>query len=377
MLLVRLVSLLAAVSASAAVPAIDLVTVATGLRHPWSMAFLPGGDFLVTEKDGGFVRVTGSGTLVPIAGTPADLDNERRLAGDNSGLFDVVLHPRFTATRRLYFAYAAKGDGGTTTRLATARLVDDRLIETTTLFEATPRSAVRHHYGGGLLIGRDGLLYLTVGERFFHERDNPPLPAAQDPADRRGKVYRFALDGSPAPDNPGFGPLAVPGLYAIGVRAAQGLAQDPGSGRIWMSDHGPVGGDELNVLEAGANYGWPIETAGRYRNADYTPGRALPDARYRAPAWAFTDRTVAPAGLVAYSGTEFPDWQGDLIIAGLSRGYLLRAEVEGERVVAIHDLMDDPRVRLRNVKQAPDGALYLLTDEREGRLIRVRRRPSQ
>jgi glucose/arabinose dehydrogenase len=374
-MLLRLAALVAALAAQAAVPAIDLVTVATGLRHPWSMAFLPGGDFLVTEKDGGFVRVTGTGTLVPVTGAPADLDNVRQLAGDNSGLFDVVLHPRFADTRRLYFAYAAKGDDGTTTRLATARLVDDRLVDTATLFDATPRSAVRHHYGGGLLLGRDGLLYLTVGERFFHERDNPPLPAAQDPADRRGKVYRFTLDGAPAAANPGFGPQAVPGLYATGVRAAQGLAQDPESGRIWMSDHGPVGGDELNVLEAGANYGWPIETAGRYRNADYTPSRSLPGAVYRAPAWAFTDRTVAPAGLVVYAGTEFPEWRGDLIVAGLSRGYLLRADVEGGRIVGVHDLMDEPRVRLRNVKQAPDGALYALTDEREGRLLRVRRRP--
>jgi glucose/arabinose dehydrogenase len=371
----RLAALVAALAAQAAVPAIDLVTVATGLRHPWSMAFLPGGDFLVTEKDGGFVRVTGTGTLVPLAGAPADLDNVRQLAGDNSGLFDVVLHPRFADTRRLYFAYAAKGADGATTRLATARLVDDRLVETTTLFEATPRSTVRHHYGGGLLIGRDGFLYLTIGERFFHERDNPALPAAQDPGDRRGKIYRFTLEGAPAPGNPDFGPQAVPALYATGVRAAQGLAQDPESGRIWMTDHGPVGGDELNVLEAGANYGWPIATAGRYRNADYTPGRTLPGATYRAPAWAFTDRTVAPAGLVVYTGTDFPEWRGDLIVAGLSRGYLLRADVEGGRIVGVHDLMNEPRVRLRNVKQGPEGALYALTDERDGRLLRVRRRP--
>lgn len=354
-------------------PPVEAVTVASGLRHPWSLAFLPTGDFLVTEKDGGLVRVTRDGTRIPVAGLPADLDNVRQTPGDNSGMFDVALHPDFSHNRRLYFTYTAKGDGGTTTRLAAARLVGDRLENVTTLFDATPYTAERYHYGGGLLISRDRHIYMTVGERHFHERDNPPLPVAQDPSSRHGKVYRFTLEGKPARGNPDFGRDGVPGLYAIGIRASQGLAQDPESGRIWLSEHGPTSGDEINLLVPGANYGWPAQTAGRFRDAEYRPARALPDAVYTAPVWSWTDRTVAPTGLTVYTGSAFPEWRGDLIITGLAGGNLMRADIQRGQVVGIDYLMTDAPVRLRNVKQAPDGTLYLLTDEREGRILRLAR----
>jgi glucose/arabinose dehydrogenase len=252
-------------------PQIETATVATGFKHPWSMAFLPDGHFLVSEKEGGLVRVAPDGAKFAIAGMPEDVDRIRLTRGDNSGLFDVALHPDFAQNRRLYFAYASKDSAGTTTRLATARLLNGRLVDVRVLFDATPRSQERFHYGGGLLIDRDGLLYLTVGERLYHERDNPPLPGAQDPTSRHGKIYRFTLDGQPAPGNPDFGPGAVPGLYATGIRAAQGLAQDRDSGVIWMSEHGPTRGDEINVLRPGANYGWPVKTDGSYRDSEYRP----------------------------------------------------------------------------------------------------------
>lgn len=354
---------------AAADPAIAIEPVASGLRHPWSVAFLPDGDFLVAEKNGGLMRVDAAGGLHAIDGLPAGVDTTQQLPGDNSGLFEVALDPDFADNRRLYFTYASRVDAATTTRLARAELHGDRLAAVTPLFDATPRSAARHHYGGGLLITREGLLLLTVGERHFHERDNPPLPVAQDVADRRGKVYRFTLDGAPAPGNPDFGPGAVPGLYAIGIRAAQGLAEDPDSGRIWMSEHGPVGGDEINHLLPGANYGWPVQTAGRYRDAGYRPGRRLHDARYTAPAWTWAERTVAPAGIALYSGAAFPDWHGDLLVAGLGTGALLRVELDGERVAAVHALWTG--TRLRNVGQSPDGTLYVLTDEADGRLLRI------
>lgn len=353
----------------AADPAFAIETVASGLRHPWSVAFLPDGEFLVTERNGGLMRVDADGGLHAIDGLPAVVDTAQQLPGDNSGLFDVVLDPAFADNRRLYFTYASRVDAATTTRLARAELHGDRLAAVTPLFDATPRSAARHHYGGGLLITRDGLLLLTVGERHFRERDNPPLPVAQDAADRRGKVYRFTLDGTPAPGNPDFGPGAAPGLYAIGIRAAQGLAEDPDSGRLWMSEHGPRGGDEINRLLPGANYGWPVETAGHYRDAGYRPGRRLHDARYTAPAWVWTDRTVAPAGIAIYTGSAFPDWYGNLLVAGLSAGALLRVELDGERVAGEQTLWTG--TRLRNVKQAPDGQLYVLTDEADGRVLRL------
>lgn len=350
---------------------VNTVPVATGLRRPWSMAFLPDGEFLVSEKEGGLIRVGPDGVKHPVAGMPADLVDTFEGRGDNSGLFDVVLHPDFASNRRLYFTYASQGADGLTTGLATARLLDDRLSEVRPLFAATPRSAERFHYGGGLLIDRQRRLYLTVGERHFREGDNPPLPVAQDPADRRGKIFRFTLDGEPAPGNPDFGANAVPGLYALGIRAAQGLAQ-AADGRIWMSEHGTHRGDEVNVLRPRANYGWPVHTSGRYRTTGYRP-QTLPGAIYTAPAWTWTDRTVAPTGLVVVSGPQFPEWRGDLLLAGLSTGSLLRMDVEGDRVLGEEVLLTG--TRLRNVKQAPDGALYLLTDEPEGRLLRLERRP--
>jgi len=351
---------------------VETTTIASGLRRPWSMAFLPDGDFLISEKEGGLVRVGPEGAKHPIAGMPADIDNVVANRGDNSGLFDVVLHPGFTSNRRIYFSYASRGADGSTTRLATARLVDDRLVDVRSLFEATPRSAERVHYGGGLLIDHQRHLYLTVGERHFREGSNPPLPVAQDPTDRRGKIYRFTLDGEPAPGNPHFGVDAVPGLYALGIRAAQGLTQAPDGGRIWMSEHGTHRGDEINVLRPRANYGWPVHTSGRYRDEGYRP-QALPGAIYTAPAWTWMDRTVAPAGLVVYSGSQFPEWRGDLLLAGLGAGSLLRLDVEGDRILGEEPLLAG--TRLRNVKQAPDGTLYLLTDEDDGRLLRLERKP--
>jgi glucose/arabinose dehydrogenase len=324
------------------------------------MAFLPGGDMLVTEKDGGLVRVARDGAKQQISGLPADLDNVRQDPRDNSGLFDVVLHPDFAANGRIYFSYSGKGPGGTATHLATARLAGDALQDVSTIFAATPHTADRFHYGGALLIGRDGILYIAVGERHFNERDNPPLPAAQDPNDRRGKFHRFTLDGAPAG-----------GPFASGIRAVQGLAQDA-SGRIWFTEHGSVAGDEINILQQGANYGWPVVTSGAYRNTEWKPERTLNEAVYAPPAFTWGgETTVAPTGLAVYSGSAFPEWHGDLIIGGLSRGNLLRADIEDGKIVSVEPLLADRPVRIRNAKQGPDGALYILTDEADGRIIRL------
>lgn len=348
----------AAPESPAAPPQIAFVTVADGLKHPWSMAFLPDGDMLVTEKDGGLVRVTRAGAKTLIGGLPADLDNVRQDPRDNSGLFDVVLHPEFASNARLYFSYSGKAADGTTTYLATAQLQGNHLTGVRTLFVAGPHTADRFHYGGGLLIGRDRSLYLAVGERHFNERDNPALPVAQDPADSRGKIHRFDLDGAIAPSP-----------HASGIRAVQGMAQDA-TGRIWFTEHGSVGGDEINVLEAGANYGWPVVTDGAYRNSDWTPERTLDGATYTPPAYSWARAmTVAPAGLSVYSGGAFPEWRGDLIIGGLSSGRLMRADIENGRVVGVESLMEHRPVRIRNVKQAPDGALFILTDEADGKIV--------
>lgn len=353
--------------------AIERVTIASGLRHPWSLAFLPGGGMLVTEKDGGLVRVGADGAVTAIAGMPDDLDNVRQDPRDNSGLFDIALHPDFAANGLLYLAYASRGAGGTTTRLIRARLEGDRLTGVESLFEATPRSGDRFHYGGALLIGPDGKLYLTVGERHFMESDNPPLPVSLDVTDRRGKIFRFELDGRPAEGNPDFGPGAHPALYALGIRAVQGMTTEPGTGRIWFSEHGSTQGDEINILAPGANYGWPVRTGGGYRDPAYRPA-GVEGAAYTDPVHEWRGRTVAPTGLTFYTGGIFPEWRGDLIVAGLRRGYLMRLDVEDGAVRGVEYLLEDAPVRLRNVAQGPDGALYIVTDEADGKVIRLDRR---
>lgn len=343
-------------------PELNFVTVAEGLKHPWSVAFLPDGDFLVAEKDGVLQRVSPDGRLTAIAGMPADLDNVRQDPRDNSGLFDVVLHPDFAANGRLYMSYAVRGRGGSTTRLATARLENNTLHDFRVLFTAAPFTEDRFHYGGALLITQDRHLLLAVGERHFNERDNPPLPAAQAPSDPRGKIHRFTLAGAPAP-----------GAVASGLRAVQGMAQDA-AGAIWFTEHGSVGGDEINRFATGANYGWPVETSGAYRNMDWKPGQTLPDVTYTAPEYTWgPNQTVAPAGLVVYSGSAFPEWRGDLIIAGLSRGSLMRADMDGGRVVAVENLIPDAPMRYRNAKVSPAGELFIVSDELNGRLVRIDR----
>lgn len=356
------------VAAAEPEPDVHPVTVAAGLRHPWSLAFLPDRDWLVTEKDGTVVRVRADGSRVPLRGVPDDAETVRQDPRDNCGWFDVALHPQHARNGRLFLTYAARGIGGTTTRLIAARLDGDRLRDVEPLFDALPFTADRFHYGGGLLVA-DGHLFLSVGERHFNERDNPPLPVAQDPADRRGKIFRFTLDGALAPP-----PESWPNAwYACGIRATQGLALRPGSGQIWFSEHGSVGGDEINLLRPGANYGWPVRTDGRYRNTDYRPARTLADVEYSEPVHRWRDRTVAPAGLSFYTGHGFPEWQGQLLVAGLSRGSLTRLVLDGDRVVAEHRLMRQQPVRLRNVRVSTAGDLFAVTDEANGRILRLDR----
>lgn len=351
-------------------PPLDVrpTTVASGLRHPWSVAFLPAGDFLVAEKDGWLVRVRPDGALNPVGGTPPDLDNVRTDPRDNSGLFDIALSPDFAQTGRLFLAYASKGEGGGATRLIEGRLADDKLEDQRVLFDATPRTPDRFHYGGALLVA-GGHLFLSTGERHYNERDNPPLPAAQDPRDRRGKIYRFTLQSELAPP----AESAPYDWYACGIRATQGMAARPGTDEIWFTDHGSVGGDEINLLRPGGNYGWPARTAGGYRNSDCRPIKTLEGATYLEPSYVWSNQTVAPTGLTFYDGRDFPEWRGDLLVAGLSRGNLVRVKIAGAKAVAAAALMREAPVRLRNVKVSPDGGLFAVTDERNGRLLRFDR----
>jgi glucose/arabinose dehydrogenase len=352
---------------------IERVTVVDRLIRPWDIVFLDNSQALVSEKEGGVQWVnllTGEKQL--LKGLPADAEFRNKTGiGDNTGYFGIALDPNFAKNHWVYLAYAATNSAqdATTTKVIRAKYKNFALSNIQSLLVAEPFSTDRYHYGGGLVFGADNKLYITVGERLFTEKDQPTnMPIAQNLQDKRGKIYRINPDGSIPNDNPTFSESSVPGLYALGIRAAQGLTLHPKTGQIWFSEHGTYQGDEINQLQAGANYGWPIITSGKYRFAEYAP----PDLTrtFAAPSW-FWENTVAPTGLTFYFGDEFPQWHGHLLVPGLSRGNFWLMNIKDNKIVAAEELFTDKKIRLRKAKQAPDGKLYLLTDEANGRILRV------
>ncbi|WP_350289380.1 PQQ-dependent sugar dehydrogenase [uncultured Croceitalea sp.] len=346
----------------------------TGLNKPWSIAFLSEEKALVTEKNGNLVLVNlNSKTKEKVKGFPKDLTDSIGIVhfGDNSGMYEVITHPQFKKNQFIYLSYAAKKLGhGRTTKFIRAKLEGDSLTQIKSIFVADPFTKQNYHYGGGMVFGADKKLYITVGERLFWEHDEPPIPIAQDVKDKRGKIFRFNDDGSIPEDNPKFGEGAVPGLYAIGLRNSQGIALQPETNKLWFTEHGTIQGDELNVLKAGANYGWPNATTGKLRSKDYKPPR-LDEVTLTAPTW-FWLHTVAPTGLCFYTGNEFPQWKNNLFVPGLSRGSLWRFHIEGDIIKSAEELFINERVRSRKVRQSPDKKLYLLTDEEDGKIIRIK-----
>ena len=345
-------------------------TVISGLNRPWSMAFISEEEVLISEKEGDLTLVNLSKkTKTKIKGYPTDIVDSIFGFGDNTGRFEVLVDPAFQVNKFVYLSYAAKGEGGKTTKVVRAKLENGALTDIKTLLIASPYTDNRHHYGGGMVFGSDGKLYITIGERLFTEQDEPAIPIAQDLKDKRGKIYRINSDGTIPTDNPDFGKSAEKGLYAMGIRAAQGLTLNPMTHKIWFTEHGTHQGDEVNVLQPGANYGWPIKTTGKYRYDGYSPPK-LKDSNYTKPVW-YWDQTVAPTGLTFYTGEEFPSWRGNLLIAGLSKGSLWRLTIENETVKGIEELFVESRVRARKIVQSPMGKLYLLTDEKDGKVIRI------
>ncbi len=221
-----------------------------------------------------------------------------------------------------------------------------------------------------MTFGRDGKLYITIGERLFSEARQPALPIAQDISDARGTIYRLNPDGSIPNDNPDLGPDAIPGAFAFGIRNAQGIAMHAVTGDLWFTEQGTNQGDELNVLHAGANYGWPLETTGTYRAPNFQPPTPS-NMTLTPPAWIWS-HTVAPTGLLFYTGDEFSAWKNDLLVPGLRKGSLWRFRIEGQTIKSAEELFVDDRIRSRKVAQSPQGKLYLLTDEANGKIIRIK-----
>ena len=312
-------------------------------------------EVIISEKDRGLLRANLRTKQVDrIDNFPLDLADSIRAYhfGDNSGVFEVLVDPSFSENQWIYVSYAARDTLGMATKVVRAKLTGTTISEMETLLVASPFTFERYHYGGGMTFGPDGKLYITIGERLFWERDEPPMPIAQDVSDRRGKIYRINKDGSIPEDNPDFGHEAVPGLYAIGIRAAQGICVEPATDRIWFSEHGTIQGDEINVLEAGANYGWPLKTSGRLRSDDYTPPKL--EGPFTEPVW-YWPHTVAPTGLLFYTGSAFPSWQGNLIVPGLSRGSLWRFTLDGITIKSAEELMvailEQPGTRLPGARR--------------------------
>lgn len=334
------------------------VVVAAGLEHPWSMAFLPDGRVLVTERPGRLrLIVNGRLQAAPVSGVP------KVVARGQGGLLDVVLHPDYADNGWIYLSFAAPSLRGAHTAVARARLDGNRLVDLKTIFRANNVAGGRVHFGSRLAFGGDGKLYVTVGERGDSDR-------AQDLDSHNGTTVRLNDDGTVPGDNPFLNTAgALPETYSYGHRNSQGMARHPVSGEIWLNEHGPQGGDEINIVRAGVNYGWPVITYGR-SYAGFSIGEGSEKPGMAQPILHWTP-SIAPSGMAFYTGDKFPAWRGNLFVGSLKFRHLVRLELDGERVVSQERLLEGAFGRVRDVRQGPDGLLYLLTDENEGALIRL------
>ena len=335
-----------------------LVTLTQDLEQPWGMAFLPDGRMLITERPGR-LRVFAHGKLdaASLTGVP------KVQTGGQAGLLDICLHPAFATNRLLYLSYIAGSDRQSVTSVARAELVDGGLTNVKTVFEAQPGAPGQLNLGSRIVFDRDGLMYVSVGDRFQMKR-------AQDLGDLAGKIVRLKDDGSIPADNPFVNRKgARPEIFTWGNRNPQGLAMHPVTGRIWEVEHGPKGGDELNILKAGANYGWPLATHGvNYDGSKITDHASLPGMEDPLRWWV---PSISPCGLAFHTGDKFPGWQGSIFTGALSNKALFRIELDGEKYVGEERLLVDRLPFIRDVRQGPDGLLYLVTEADDGGLYRL------
>jgi glucose/arabinose dehydrogenase len=343
--------------------AFRVVEIVRGLEQPWGLAFLPDGRMLVTEKAGS-LRIVRDGKLdpEPVTGLP------QVTVHGQGGLMDVALHPKFKDNGVVYLSYAARGADGVGTEVARGRLAGHRLEDVKVLFRQTPKGSTGRHFGSRLVFDREGYLYVTLGDRGEMER-------AQRPDDHAGSVIRIHDDGGVPGDNPFVGKVGWrPEKYTLGHRNQQGAALHPQTGALWTHEHGPQGGDEVNVIRAGANYGWPVITYG----VQYVIGTKIGEGTHKAglqqPVWKWVP-SIAPSGMAFYTGNKFPKWRGSLFVGALKDQMLVRLELDGEKVVREERLLEGKLGRIRDVRSGPDGYLYLLTDESRGVLARLEPAP--
>ena len=340
--------------------AFRLTTVVTGLENPWSVAFLPDGRLLITER-AGRLRLVGSDFRLdpqPIGGLPESLERGQ------GGLLDVALHPQYAQNGWIYWAYNAPGPGGWGTAMARGKLQGHRMTSVQVLFSMHPKTRSNQHFGGRIVFDKAGMVYLTLGDRGDKDR-------AQRLDDHAGSVIRLHDDGRVPADNPFVNRAgALPEKWTLGNRNMQGAALHPQTGEVWTHEHGPQGGDEINVMRPGLNYGWPVITYGvnyglgtRIGEGQAKPGMVQPLHKW-VP-------SVAPSGMAFVSGSQFPQWQGDLLVGALRGQLLVRLVLDGEKVLREERLLQGRAGRIRDVRMGPNGLIYLLSDGPDGALMRL------
>ncbi len=331
---------------------LNVETLADGLVNPWSLAFLPEGSILVTERDGR-LRVIRDGALVaePVSGVPAPYVKSQ------AGLFDVLLHPDFASNRVIFLSYASGAPGSNATRVISAVFDGASLSNVETVFETRTKKATAAHFGGRMALLPDRTLLVTVGDGFDYREQAQHLDSGL------GKIVRINLDGTTPADNPFVSKDgALPEIYSYGHRNEQGLAVDRATGTVWETEHGPMGGDEINIIEPGVNYGWPIATYGLdYSGAQITPFTEYEGMRQPVKYWV---PSIAPSGLAVYQGDLFPAWKGDLLVGALAKKALHRIDIENGVVVGEERYLDGERIR--DVREGPDGAIYVTTEDHDG-----------
>jgi glucose/arabinose dehydrogenase len=335
-----------------------VVTLVQGLEHPWSLAFLPGGRWLVTER-AGRLRIVENGKLLPepVAGLPPIRQHGQ------GGLLDIALHPDYAENGWIYLSYAGEGKGGFGTEVLRGRLKGNRLEDVGIIFRMRPKRPTEHHFGGRLVFDRAGHLFLTLGDRGEMEE-------AQRLENHQGAIVRLLDDGRVPRDNPFVGRKdALPEIWSWGHRNVQGAALHPLTGRLWTHEHGPQGGDEINIPGPGVNHGWPVITYG----ANYGIGTPIGEGTHKPgmaqPVYQWTP-SIAPSGMAFYQGDKFPRWRGNLLVGALKYRMLVRLTLDGEKVAAEERLLEGID-RIRDVRVGPDGLVYILTDANNGRILRL------
>lgn len=342
---------------------VQLETVGAGLSYPWGVAFLPNEGYLVTERDGTVKHIDPSGRQSEVDGAP------EVFAQGQGGLLDIALSPDFSSDRTVFLTYSQGSPAGAGTSLFRARLANGFeggfvLEDGQTIFSGNNKSYGGRHFGSRLAFAPDGTLFMTVGERGDGER-------AQDTSDHAGSVLRLTRDGQPASDNPFVGrDDAKPEIWSYGHRNPQGAAIHPETGVLWTVEHGARGGDEINIPEAGKNYGWPVISYGRhYSGSKIGEGTSKDGMEQPIHYW---DPSIAPSGMAFVTSDLYPEWKGDILVGALAGQHLARVDLEDGKVVGEEKLLTDLGERIRDVRQGPDGYIYVLTDSDDGRLLRLK-----